>query len=109
MPSPILKPASLSAMCFAGLWAAILSTVLAVARDEPVALSAGLALAGGLGGPLLLLLWRCVRLAGVLGQRPVQYMPRQTVVREVREVTPYLDILSGQLGGALEEAHRSVE
>ena len=35
-------------------------------------------------------------------------IPKQAVMEEMRQVAPFLNVMSGQLGGALEETHRSV-
>ncbi|MEY8875465.1 MAG: methyl-accepting chemotaxis protein, partial [Leptothrix sp. (in: b-proteobacteria)] len=37
-----------------------------------------------------------------------QGMPREQVVQEMREVAPYLEVMSQQLGGALQESERSM-
>jgi methyl-accepting chemotaxis protein len=37
-----------------------------------------------------------------------KHMPRSTVAQEVREVAPYLSVMSGQLDGAIQETERGV-
>ena len=109
MRNPIFSPPSFSELGVAALAAVSLLGLTAYGIDAPTLLWMGIASVGLVGALLLLVLVRGVRATGLLGKPPVRHMPRQAVVQEVREVTPYLTVLSGQLGGALEETHHSVE